>query len=43
VLGSFSDPEFASVRTTRRYGLANINRAYEDLDSDAVVRRVIVF
>jgi len=28
---------------TRRYGLADINRAYEDLDSDAVGRGVIVF
>jgi len=28
---------------TRRYRLADINRAYEDLDSDAVGRGVIVF
>jgi NDMA-dependent alcohol dehydrogenase len=28
---------------TRRYGLADINRAYEDLESDAVGRGVIVF
>ena len=28
---------------TRRYGLADINRAYEDLDSEAVGRGVIVF
>ena len=28
---------------TRRYGLADINRAYEDLDTEAVGRGVIVF
>lgn len=28
---------------TRRYGLADINRAYDDLESDAVGRGVIVF
>ena len=28
---------------TRRYPLADINRAYEDLDTDAVGRGVIVF
>ena len=28
---------------TRRYTLADINRAYEDLDTDAVGRGVIVF
>ncbi len=28
---------------TRRYGIADINRAYEDLESDAVGRGVIVF
>jgi len=28
---------------TRRYPLAEINRAYEDLETDAVGRGVIVF
>ena len=28
---------------TRRYALADINRAYEDLDTDTVGRGVIVF
>ena len=28
---------------TRRYGLADINRAYEDIESDAVGRGVLVF
>jgi Zn-dependent alcohol dehydrogenase len=28
---------------TRRYPLADINRAYEDLDTDAVGRGVILF
>ena len=28
---------------TRRYTLADINRAYEDIDTDAVGRGVIVF
>jgi len=43
VPGSFYDQSSRALGPTRRYGLANINRAYEDLDSDAVVRRVIVF
>jgi S-(hydroxymethyl)glutathione dehydrogenase/alcohol dehydrogenase len=28
---------------TRRYGLADINRAYEDLESDTVGRGVLIF
>jgi len=28
---------------TRRYPLADINRAYEDIDTDAIGRGVIVF